>query len=298
MSLTFLPWKFIICVLLVPTFLRVTDATSRRKWKQESGDTQEHDLGRSFKDNSNLLVKHIIDNSAQSAHLDHMDPSFHVFFTLDDLKVGKTTPFYISIKDPSSSPHLLSRSEATLIPFSSEQLPNVLESLSLSKDSPQAKAMEYTLRQCELESMKGETKFCATSLESMLDFAQTTFGLDTKFRVLTTNHLTKPTATLQNYTILEEPKEIVAKKMIGCHIMPYPYVVYYCHSQEGGNRLFEFLLGGKNGERVKAAGVCHVDTSQWDSDNVSFRVLNIEKGTSPVCHIFQADDMVWIPLAA
>nr|QKI29407.1 BURP domain-containing protein 27 [Populus davidiana x Populus alba var. pyramidalis] len=156
--------------------------------------------------------------------------------------------------------------------------------------------MEYTLTQCEAAPMEGETKFCATSLESMLDFAQATFGMDTQVKALTTNHLRKSVAPLQNYTLLEEPEEILAPKMIGCHTMPYPYVVYYCHSQEGGNRLFEISLGGEHGDRVQATGVCHMDTSKWDPDNPSFRVLKIKPGTAPVCHVFPADNIVWVPL--
>ncbi|KAJ6385874.1 hypothetical protein OIU77_028944 [Salix suchowensis] len=132
--------------------------------------------------------------------------------------------------------------------------------------------MEYTLTLCEVEPMEGETKVCATSLESMLDFARATFGLDTR------------------------PKEILAPKMIGCHTLPYPYVVYFCHSQEGENRLFEISLGGENGDRVQAIGVCHMDTSKWDPDSPSFRVLKIKPGTGPVCHIFPADNIVWVPL--
>ncbi|EEF43287.1 Dehydration-responsive protein RD22 precursor, putative [Ricinus communis] len=225
-----------------------------------------------------------------------MDPSLNVFFTINDLKIGKTIPIYFPNKDPSTSPHLLSREETSSIPFSLSQLPYLLELFSFSEDSQQAKGMEYTLRQCEVEPIEGETKTCATSLESVLDFVRSTFGLDTQFKVLTTNYVTNPIKQLQNYTILEEPKEILATKTIGCHIMPYPFVVYYCHSREGGNRLFEMLLGGENGERIQAAGICHMDTSQWDKDHVAFHLLKFKPGSSPVCHFFQADSIVWVPM--
>jgi hypothetical protein len=115
-------------------------------------------------------------------HMDMHGPSLNVFFTIDDLKVGKIKPIYFPEKDPSMSPRLLSREEADTIPFSSKQLPNLLEFFSFSIDSPQAKAMEYTLGQCELEPIEGETKFCATTLESLLDFAGGIFGLDTQFK--------------------------------------------------------------------------------------------------------------------
>ncbi|GFY89945.1 hypothetical protein Acr_07g0001420 [Actinidia rufa] len=157
------------------------------------------------------------------------------------------------------------------------------------------KAMEYTLSQCEMEPLKGETKFCATCLESMLDSTRGIFGLATKFQVLTTKHLSNHTALLQNYTILGVPRVVATKKMLACHTMPYlTYAVYYCHGQDGDHRLYELVLGGDNGERVEAVGVCHVDTSQWDPDHVAFRVLKTSPGKSPVCHFFPADNLIWV----
>ncbi|XP_059653827.1 BURP domain protein USPL1 [Cornus florida] len=231
------------------------------------------------------------------SHMDHIEPSQKIFFTLKDLKVGKKLSIYFPNRDPSKTPHLLPREETDSIPFSLSKLPFLLKFFSFSKHSPQAKAMEGTLRHCETQPIKGETKFCATSLESLLDSTRGVFGLETRFKVLTTNHLTNPTAPFQNYTILEVPKEISAPKIVACHAMPYPYAVFYCHSQESDNKLFEVVLGGENGaDRVlQALSICHMDTSQWDPDHVAFRVLGTEPGSSPVCHFFPADNLVWVP---
>ncbi|PQM38126.1 BURP domain protein USPL1 [Prunus yedoensis var. nudiflora] len=147
-------------------------------------------------------------------------------------------------------------------------------------DSPQAKAMKDTLRECEIEPIKGEIKSCATSLESMLDFTRGVFGVDTPFSVVATTHLTNSTTNFQNYTILEEPKEISAPKMVACHTMPYPYAVFYCHSQQSVNRVFKVLLGGEDGDRVEAVAVCHLDTSQWSPNHASFSVLRTKPGAS------------------
>ncbi|XVF45764.1 hypothetical protein PTKIN_Ptkin02bG0232400 [Pterospermum kingtungense] len=238
------------------------------------------------------------DDSHVLAHMDHMNPSLNIFFKIDDLKVGKTMPIYFSNKDLSASPHLLSREEAISIPFSSKQLPQLIEFFSLSKDSSQAKAMEYTLRECELEPPNGEVRFCATSLESMLDFAGSVLGLDTQLRVLTTYFLKKPVVSLQNYTILGMPKQITTSRVIACHPLPYPYAVFYCHSQKSETRLFQVPLGAENGDKVQAPATCHMDTSQWDPDHVSFRLLKIKPRSSPVCHFFPPDNLVWVSLPA
>ncbi|XVE93228.1 hypothetical protein REPUB_Repub01dG0172300 [Reevesia pubescens] len=238
----------------------------------------------------------MVDNHAHpSSHMDHLDRSVMVFFTLNDLKVGKSMPIYFPKKDLSTSPHFLPRNEADSIPFSLKEFHHLLQFFSFLQDSPQAKAMESTLRECETNAIKGETKFCATSLESMLDFARSIFGLNCQFKILTTTHLIKSSTLFQNYTILETPEEILAPMMVACHTVPYPYAVLYCHSQETENRVFKVSLGGENGDRVEAIAVCHSDTSQWSRNHVSFRVLGIEPGTPGVCHFFPADNFVLIP---
>ncbi|XP_059649970.1 BURP domain-containing protein BNM2A-like [Cornus florida] len=233
-----------------------------------------------------------------SSHMDHINPSLMVFFILEDLKVGKIMPIFFPNGDSSSSPRILPREEADSIPFSLKQLPKLIQLFSFSRGSPQAKAMEDTLTQCEIfEPIKGEIKYCATSLESMLDFTRRVFGLETQFKVVSTNYLKRTKSTLlQNYTVLKVPQEISAPKMVACHTMPYPYAVFYCHSQMSENKVFQVSLGGENGDRVEAVVVCHMDTSQWSRNHVSFRVLGIEPGSSPMCHFFPWDNFVWVPL--
>ena len=93
--------------------------------------------------------------------------------------------------------------------------------------------MHYTLRTCEIEPIKGETKFCA----SMLDFICGLFGFERDFSVLTTTFLTNSSSSFQNYTILEVPKEILTSGMVACHTMPYAYAISYCHYRESKNKL-------------------------------------------------------------
>uniref|UniRef100_A0A368UJD5 BURP domain-containing protein n=1 Tax=Glycine max TaxID=3847 RepID=A0A368UJD5_SOYBN len=161
----------------------------------------------------------------------HMDLELNVFFTPNDLKVGKIMPIYFSKKNSSTSPKFLTREEADQIPFSSKHLPSLLKFFSIPKHSPQAKAMKYTLKQCEFESME------------------------------------------------ERPSSF-----------------FTGHSQHSDTNLYEVMVEGENGGRVQAAAICHMDTSKWDRDHVSFRVLKVEPGTSPVCHFFPPDNLVWVPL--
>ncbi|KVI01978.1 BURP domain-containing protein [Cynara cardunculus var. scolymus] len=223
-----------------------------------------------------------------------LDPALNVFFRVNDLYLGKKMMIYFAGNDNFAHTRLLSRDEADSIHFSSSKLPYLLDFFKFSKESPQAKAMETTLKQCELKSKGGEIKFCATSLESMLDMARGVLGV-VKPKVLTTKILNSNHTLFQRYTFMEKPMEIYAPKMMACHTMAYPYLVYYCHGQKGHfNRVFKIALRGENGERVEGVGICHMDTSTWDPDHVAFQVLGGQPGSSPVCHFLPVDNLVWL----
>nr|GLL16852.1 BURP domain protein RD22-like [Ipomoea trifida] len=59
-------------------------------------------------------------------------------------------------------------------------------------------------------------------------------------------------------------------------------------------RLTRFSLVGANGAKVKAAVVCHKDTSAWNPKHLAFQVLKIKPGTVPVCHFLPEDHIVWV----
>ncbi|CAM8930871.1 unnamed protein product [Rhodiola kirilowii] len=223
------------------------------------------------------------------------DYSSHVFFKLNELKIGQTLPIYFPKKDHKTLPKFLPKEDSDTIPFSSTRIKFLLNLFQISPTSPQAKAVKATLVHCEAPPMIGESKFCATSLESLLIFVTTEFKPNNNFKVMTTTHVKKSKTHFQNYTINESPEEIVAPQIVSCHTMPYPYAVYYCHSLKNDNKVFEVSLLGENGDLVKAVGVCHLDTSQWNIDHVSFKVLGIKPGQGPVCHFVQDDNLVWIP---
>ncbi|KAK8613688.1 hypothetical protein V6N13_101445 [Hibiscus sabdariffa] len=285
MSMKFAALNFLLLLLL----LRYADGSGNEQLKNVLRlHSMDHD--RRIEDDGSVEAR--VDSLS---HMDHMDQSVMVFFTLKDLKAGNSMPIYFRKKDSSTSPRFLPRDEADAIAFSLTELPTLLRFFSFSQGSPQAKAMEATLRECEIPAIKGEVKFCATSIESMLDFASSILGSNSDFKILATEHHSKSSILFQNYTILKAPDEIPAPRMVACHTMPYPYAVLYCHSQETQNRVFKVSLGGENGDRVTAVAVCHMDTSQWKRDHVSFRLLGMEPGTPGVCHFFPADNFVLVP---
>ncbi|KAL5704573.1 hypothetical protein ACHQM5_022981 [Ranunculus cassubicifolius] len=136
----------------------------------------------------------------------------------------------------------------------------------------------------------------------MLDFTKTIFGKGASFKALTTTRDKKSTPSaettrprLQIYTILSITKDLSAGKMVACHTMPYPYTIFYCHHQKSKSKVFKVSVISEFSEKVEAVVVCHMDTSAWDPDHVSFRVLKIKPGTDPVCHFFPEDHLAWVP---
>ncbi|KAG4385177.1 hypothetical protein GLYMA_12G044600v4 [Glycine max] len=229
----------------------------------------------------------------ESSNLDHTEAFKTGFFALDDLYVGNVMTLQFPIQDVSQ---FLPRKEAESIPFSISQLPSVLQLFSISEDSPEANAMRDTLEQCEAEPITGETKICATSLESMLEFIGTIIGSETKHNILTTTLPTASGVPLQKFTILEVSEDINAAKWVACHPLPYPYAIYYCHFIATGSKVFKVSLGSENGDdKIEALGICHLDTSDWSPNHIIFRQLGIKPGKDAVCHFFPIKHLMWVP---
>ncbi|KAL8540251.1 hypothetical protein ACS0TY_001729 [Phlomoides rotata] len=218
------------------------------------------------------------------------EPEYTVFFHYKDLKVGSKMKIYFPPKDPSTTPTLLSHHESHPIPFSSSQFPQILALFSFSDGSKQAEAIKSTLDACEF--LPYGTMFCATSKEQMLDSVGRIFGPNSEFRVVKTNYLSESLSILQNYTITEAPVERSGPMSVACHMLPYPYAVYFCHGQYSDyNKVYKVSLVGDDGGRVEAAAVCHLDTSRWDPENPAFGVLGTVPGALPVCHYFHPDNL-------
>ncbi|KAL8156300.1 BURP domain protein USPL1-like [Apium graveolens] len=229
---------------------------------------------------------------------DDIKPFYHIWFTPKDLYKGFTMPIYFAKRDPSNSPHFFTREESESIPFSISELDNLLSIFSIPKETPEAKAIAYTLNNCN-ENVGGH-QICVSSLESMLDLVQKTFGSSTKFDLFTSiTHPSKNSPLLQNYTFLDVPQQFPTQKMMACHPMPYPYAVFYCHGHvDGSTRVFKIPLRGENGDKVDAIAVCHSHTSSWDEDHISFKMLNMKPRSGPVCHFIPHNNFVWLPLSS
>ncbi|KAK1256748.1 BURP domain-containing protein 3 [Acorus gramineus] len=186
--------------------------------------------------------------------------------------------------------------EAKSIPFSTADLPNTLTRLSIKPKSNLALLMQETLQLCEAPPLKSEEKHCATSLESMVDFAVSKLGTNKGIRAMATV-LEDRKAAEKWYTVAGTAKEVsdAKTKTLNCHPQTYAYLTYYCHSI-AGTRTYVVPFIGDDGTKAEVLAVCHTDTSEWDPKYIAFQMLHVKPGTVPICHILVADTIVWMTI--
>ncbi|KAJ0784865.1 putative BURP domain-containing protein [Helianthus annuus] len=217
------------------------------------------------------------------------NPNVAMFFLENDLHQGKEMNLHFTKNDKKAT--FLPRKIADSIPFSSNKLPQIYDEFSVKPDSMEAEIMKQTLNECESTGIEGEEKYCATSLESMVDFSTTKLGKNVK--AISTEVSSKESTPLQKYKI-ELAKKLAANKAVVCHKQNYAYAVFYCHKTVS-TQAYAVSMVGADGTKVNAVAVCHTDTAKWNPKHLAFQVLKVKPGTVPICHFLPEDHVVWVP---
>ncbi|KAH1067379.1 hypothetical protein J1N35_032366 [Gossypium stocksii] len=218
----------------------------------------------------------------------HDDPNVALFFLEKDIHPRATMSLHFTENTEKSA--FLPYQTAQKIPFSSDKLPEILNKFSVKPGSLKAEMMKNTIKECEQPAIEGEEKYCATSLESMIDYSISKLG---KIDQAVSTEVEKQTP-MQKYTIAAGVQKMTDDKAVVCHKQNYAYAVFYCHKSET-TRAYMVPLEGADGTKAKAVAVCHTDTSAWNPKHLAFQVLKVEPGTIPVCHFLPRDHIVWVP---
>ncbi|XP_071720802.1 BURP domain protein RD22-like isoform X2 [Rutidosis leptorrhynchoides] len=216
------------------------------------------------------------------------DPNVALFFLEKDLHKRKEMSLNFTKREDQKST-FLPREVANSIPFSSDKLPQIYDEFSVKPGSQEAETMKQTINECENKGIKGEEKYCATSLESMVDFS--TKNLGNKVKAVSTD--ANESSPLQKYKI-EDVKRMNGTKAVVCHMQNYVYAVFYCHKTQH-TRAYVVSMVGEDKSKVNAVVVCHTDTAKWNPKHLAFQVLKVKPGTVPVCHFLPEDHVVWVP---
>ncbi|PKU79924.1 BURP domain-containing protein 3 [Dendrobium catenatum] len=222
----------------------------------------------------------------------HDNPAVALFFLRQDLRRGKQFTLQLA-EGGGAAKSFIPRSSAESVPFSTAELPAILSRFSIPVGSAQAAATEKTLSECEAAPVAGEKKLCATSLESMVDFATTSLGTREVVAVATEGGSSAGERRVYKIGSVRTVAAGGGKGVVSCHPEAYAYAVFFCHAT-ASSEVYEVEMaaeGGKSG--VKAVAVCHTDTAGWNPNHLAFRVLNVKPGTVPVCHFLPQDHLVW-----
>ncbi|KAJ4828245.1 hypothetical protein Tsubulata_033866 [Turnera subulata] len=217
------------------------------------------------------------DEFAKNAYQDRT-----IFYLYNDLHRGKKMTLLFT--NAGNKVDFLPREVAESIPFSTDKVQEILARFAIDPESANAEVVKDTINDCENPPRAREVKYCATSLESLVD--QNVARVGTNIRVLST-----PEGKKQEYTVLAGAKKIGDVRVIVCHKERYPYAVYYCHEIDD-TEVYTVPLMGADGTKLKAVTICHKDTSGWDPDYIAFQILKIKPGP-PFCHFLYSDVLVW-----
>ncbi|GLT50695.1 hypothetical protein SLA2020_241630 [Shorea laevis] len=218
----------------------------------------------------------------------HLTSSASLFFFESDLHPGRVMKL-LEFTRTENEATFLPRAVADSMPFSSNKFSDILKLFSMGPKSVGSKVMKENIENCERESVRGEDKYCATSLESLIDLSVSRLGK--KMHILSTE--VEKETKVEKFTIGKGMKKIGEKEIV-CHKLKYPYAVFLCHSLDKTD-VYKVPLIGSDGTKVKAIAVCHKDTSTWSPRHWAFQVLKVKPGSVPICHFLAKETIVWVP---
>lgn len=225
-------------------------------------------------------------SAADTLTEDHsQEPSRKGYFLEEDLH--SNTKMKMHFRKSTNRASFLPREVANSIPFSTDKFSEILNRFSLKQDSEVAKIMKDTLQVCEQPALEGDSRLCATSLESLIDFSISKLGKNMK--VLSN----EGEMGSQEYELGDGVK-VVADKSVVCHKQRYPYAVFYCHAIHKTRVYTLPFVGTQDGTKAEVVASCHLDTSAWNPKHTAFQVLKVKPGSVPVCHFLPRDDLIMI----
>ncbi|CAK7334964.1 unnamed protein product [Dovyalis caffra] len=214
------------------------------------------------------------------------NPNAAHFFLGKDLQPG--AKMNLRFTKTGAKAKFLPRQVAEVLPFSLDKFSEILDKFRVNPNSTKAKIIKASIEECEDQPLGEENKYCATSLEAMIDYIISKLGKNV--RVIATE-VDKDNTKQQEFKITGV--RMVGDKIAACHAQNYMYPVFYCHEMHA-TRAYMVPLVGADGTKAKAVAVCHFDTSKWNKNHMAFRVVKVKPGTVPICHFLPEDHIVWV----
>ncbi|KAI3908471.1 hypothetical protein MKX01_009273 [Papaver californicum] len=229
------------------------------------------------------LGKSIIPNNNAATNRQLLDsPGASLFFLEKDLYPGAKINLHFVVSTATGTT-FLPQNLAKVAPFFSNKLPEILNQFSINPDSEEAEIINEIIMDCEEPAIENEEKYCATLLESLVEYGTSKFGktVNVMTTVIVGDKGQRTRMMKQQYVVRSGLRPIVSDNLI---------VFLLSHT----TRAYVVPLVGADGTKIKAAAVCHKDTTKWDPDHVAFQVLKVKPGAVPICHFLTEDNIVWV----
>jgi hypothetical protein len=166
------------------------------------------------------------------------------------------------------------------LPFSSLKM----NEIKLLFKAPTKSSLEQILMEClkdyEESTASEEVKLCVGSIENKLEFATATLGNNIAVETTKNSEGWSKDVLIGQVNVKEE----VITSVI-CHKKLYPYLVYMSHSVPN-SRVYRVGIGHPKTKKNINQGItaCQLDTSNWDPNHLSFKVLGGGPGQLEVYH--------------
>ncbi|TVU40157.1 hypothetical protein EJB05_13607, partial [Eragrostis curvula] len=188
---------------------------------------------------------------------------------------------------------ILPRDVAGKVPFS--KLTDVLSVFNIAPNSTAAALVNDTLSRCQAPVPASEQKTCTTSLEATVQSAVRMLGTGHNSVWAVTSKIPAGSGLpLQPY-VIEAVRPLDGDHYVGCHIVPFPYAVYQCHSTGQPSTAYILSLRGlrEHGPWIAMAAICHLNTSGWNPAYPAFEILHTKPGGAPVCHFMRYANLLF-----
>ncbi|KAK3140166.1 hypothetical protein QOZ80_5AG0396970 [Eleusine coracana subsp. coracana] len=223
-----------------------------------------------------------------------------IFFHMAQLRPGSTMT--LSFPAEAEPAAILPHDVALNVPFSN--LDDVLSTFSIPSASDDAARFRDTLTRCQAPPLAGVVKSCSTSLEATVQAAMRFLGTDHDGVTMAATPEIPRAGLPRHPYVVQAVTQLASDKYVSCHVMPFPYAVYLCHTTRkepyGGFKVWLRGVGGDAGEgpEVSLLAFCHMDTSGWNPAHPAFEVLHTRPGGSPVCHFTTYGSLAFVRKAS
>ncbi|XP_042490499.1 polygalacturonase non-catalytic subunit AroGP2-like [Macadamia integrifolia] len=192
------------------------------------------------------------------------------------------------LRDPMPYKSFLPRSLALKIPLTFSRIEELKKLFGVVDESKMDEYIQYTLEICHKRPIQGEESTCATSAEDLIDFVVK--KLRHNVHLWSTESIE---GSYENVTIgsVKLIHGNLSKPPVLCHSQPFPFQVYYCHVLPKVKVYVVDILARKKVNHAIMA--CHYDTSTWNPNHLSFKLLGFGPGLIEVCHWINENGMVF-----